>query len=123
VSLTFPASFADGNEFSDLLDEPTRVALEVASVRCAFEDGMFMDAWQLAWSLEQRLAGSGRWQEIVVTQQLALAAAIRLGDWLLEGRARVALGRACLALGDVRRGGPQLAEGTVILRALGVPGS
>jgi hypothetical protein len=57
-----------------------------------------------------------------VTQKLALAAAVRLGDWLLEGQARVTLGRACLALGDVRRGGSQLAEGTVILRALGVPG-
>jgi hypothetical protein len=121
VSLTFPASFADGNEFSDLLDESTRVALEIAAVRCAFADRMLVDTWELAWSLEQRLADAGRWQDVLDTQKLALAAAVQLGDFLLEGRTRMALGRACMELGDFRRAGHQLAEGTTILRALGVP--
>jgi hypothetical protein len=121
VSLTFPALFADGNEFPASLDEPTRVALEVAAVQHAFEDGMLADAWQLAWSLEPRLAETGRWQELLMTQKVALAAAVRLGDWLLEGRTRLALGRAAMELGDIRRAGHQLAEGTAILRALGVP--
>ncbi|QNE18758.1 hypothetical protein F1D05_13665 [Kribbella qitaiheensis] len=121
MSLTFPASFADGNEFPVSLDEATRVALEVASVQVAFDDGMLTDAWELAWALEPRLAESGRWQEVLVTQKVALAAAIRLGDWLLEGQARLAIGRACLESGDFRRAGYQLAEGASILRSLGVP--
>jgi hypothetical protein len=121
VSLTFPASFADGNEFPVSLDESTRVAVEVAAVQHAFEDGMLIDAWQLAWSMEPRLVETGRWQEVLVTQKVALTAAIRLGDRLLEGQARLALGRACLEVGDVRRAGHHLAEGTQILRTLGVP--
>jgi hypothetical protein len=121
VSLTFPALFADGNEFSEILGEATQIALQVAAVQHAFSDGMLTDAWQLAWSLEPRLVETGRWQEVLVTQKVALAAAVRLGDWLVEGRARLALGRASLELGDIRRAGHQLAEGTAILRALGVP--
>jgi hypothetical protein len=121
VSLTFPALFADGNEFPASLDEPTRIALEVAAVQHSFEDGMWADAWQLAWSMEPRLVETGRWHEVLVTQKVALAAAVRLGDWLLEGQTRLALGRACLELGDFRRAGHQLAEGRKILRSLGVP--
>ena len=121
MSLTYPALFADGNEFSEILGEATQIALQVAAVRHAFADGMLADAWQLAWALEPRLTETGRWQEVLVTQKVALAAAVRLGDWLLEGRTRLSLGRVCLELGDIRRAGHQLAEGTLILRALGVP--
>jgi hypothetical protein len=121
VSLTYPASFADGNEFLEILGEATQIALQMAAVRHAFADGMLTDAWQLAWALEPRLAETGRWHEILVTQEVALAAAVRLGDWLFEGRTRLALGRACLELGDISRAGHQLAEGALILRALGVP--
>lgn len=121
MSLTFPASFADGNEFPTSLDEPTRIALEVVAVQHAFEDGLWTDAWQLAWAMEPRLIETGRWHEVLQTQKVALASAVRLGDWLLEGRSRMSLGRACLELGDFRRAGHQLAEGAKILRTLGVP--
>ncbi|WP_328328713.1 hypothetical protein OHA70_04230 [Kribbella sp. NBC_00382] len=60
------------------------------------------------------------WLGVVAREKAALAMAVRLGDWMSQGYSHRALGQAALALGDQRRGRQQLAEGTYILRALGI---
>ncbi|MEV6410023.1 hypothetical protein [Kribbella sp. NPDC051718] len=60
------------------------------------------------------------WLDLLAREKLALAMAVRLGDWMSQGYSHLALGRAALALGDHRRARQQLAEGTYILRALGI---
>ena len=91
----------------------------LAAVEQAYDGEFPAHVWHLAWALEPYLGETCRWREWLATQQLALASALRLGDWLMQGRSHLSLGRACLAIGDVRRAHPQLAEGTYILRALG----
>ncbi|GAA0962059.1 hypothetical protein GCM10009554_79360 [Kribbella koreensis] len=71
--------------------------------------------------LENRVeTGPVDWLAVLAREKVALAMAVRLGDWMSQGYSHLALGRAALALGDERRGLQQLAEGTYILRALGI---
>jgi hypothetical protein len=119
VSLTVPAVLADGKAgFANSLQGDR--AQELAAVAAAYGRQQYRRVWELAWALEPQLSEAGRWLEVISTQKLALAAAVRLDDWLLQGHSHLALGRASAALGDARRSRQQLAEGACILRALGV---
>ena len=91
----------------------------IEEVATAFRAGLFARSCQVARTLEPYLEEAGRWADWRSTQELALAAAIRLGDWEAQGRSQLSIGRACLAMGDVERGRAQTNEGTLILRALG----
>ena len=93
---------------------------DLAAVRIAYAAAQYRQVWELAWALEPPLSEAGRWLDVIATQKLALAAALRLDDWLLQGHSHLALGRASAVLGDARRARQQLAEGACILRALGV---
>lgn len=112
MSLDVQEIFADGKEAEEL-------CLQLAAVEVAFGEGRYQEVWQCAWAMEPYLGETGRWQDLISTQQLALAAALRLDDWLLQGHSHLALGRASLAIGDDRRARQQLAEGACILRAVG----
>jgi len=56
-------------------------------------------AWQLSWTLVEFLDRRGKWQEIAVTQGLALDAAQRLGDRAAQAYALLLLGRDLARLG------------------------
>ncbi|NEA37529.1 hypothetical protein [Streptomyces sp. SID13031] len=60
------------------------------------------------------------WPAVIATEKLALASAVRQGDWMSQGYSHLALGLAARALGDHKRARQQVAEGTYILRALGI---
>jgi len=119
VSLMVPAVVADGKS---LLAEGKVGGRgeELLAVETAYASQQYRRVWELAWALEPRLSEAGRWLDVIASQKLALAAALRLDDWLLQGHSHLALGRASAVLGDARRARQQLAEGACILRALGV---
>lgn len=60
----------------------------------ALAHGFEQHAWQLAWTLDTFLYRSGRWQDAITAQTLALEAAERLGDRALEARSHNYLGGA-----------------------------
>jgi hypothetical protein len=101
---------ADGNHDPDEYGLP--------AIEAAFARRDYQWAWELAWALEPELETAGRWSELIESQQLALAAAVRLDDWLLQGHSHLLLARASLALGNHRRARQQLAESTYILTAV-----
>jgi tetratricopeptide (TPR) repeat protein/transcriptional regulator with XRE-family HTH domain len=65
----------------------------------AASTGFDTQAWLLSWSLADFLDRRGSWHEWAMAQQIALAAATRLGDLALQARAVRGLGRACTELG------------------------
>lgn len=91
---------------------------DLPAVEAAFTRQDYQHAWELAWALEPVLAIAGRWSELIEAQQLALAAAVRLDDWLLQGHSHLILARASLALGNHRRARQQLAESNYMLSAV-----
>ncbi|MEV4116827.1 BTAD domain-containing putative transcriptional regulator [Nonomuraea sp. NPDC049695] len=80
-------------------------AVLIASVRQAADLGFGTLTWQLAWALVTYFDHQGHWQDLLATQQTALAAARRLGDRLGQAHAHGGLVRAYTRLGredDVR---------------------
>jgi DNA-binding SARP family transcriptional activator/predicted negative regulator of RcsB-dependent stress response len=73
----------------------------VAAVQGAYHAGFDKHAWQLASSLETFLQRDGDWQDRIRTQQVALAAAERLGDRCLQARAHSSLGNAYTGIGQL----------------------
>jgi DNA-binding SARP family transcriptional activator/DNA-binding XRE family transcriptional regulator len=71
----------------------------VAAVLAAAEWALDVRAWQLAAALGDTLGRRGNWHDRVVTQQSALAAAMRLGDQAAVARAHRSLGDAYIGLG------------------------
>jgi DNA-binding SARP family transcriptional activator/Flp pilus assembly protein TadD len=55
---------------------------------------------QLGWLLAGFLSDAGRWQDQIAVQQVALAAAARLGDRIGEAQAHRTLGTALIRLGE-----------------------
>src|SRR5258708_36325226 len=69
-----------------------RVLMAVAAR--AQEAGFDTHAWQLAWALARFLNLQGHWHDWAVTEQVALAAAQRLGDRSAQALAHQRLGFA-----------------------------
>jgi DNA-binding SARP family transcriptional activator len=67
----------------------------LAAISWAAAEGFDGYAWRLPWVLKDYLAIFGHWQEVAVTMQTALAAAIRADD--IAGQARAHHGLGCSA--------------------------
>lgn len=70
----------------------------LAAVPLAARSGFEGHAWRLAWTLAGFLHRQGYWQDWLGTQQIALAAASRIGDRTGQGHAHRSLGLACSRL-------------------------
>lgn len=81
------------------LDDELPVLL--AATDLAVREGFDEHAWQLPWSLSTYLTRCGNWDQRAATQEIALAAASRLGDRSAEAVTRHLLGRAKAVLGDL----------------------
>ena len=72
----------------------------VASARLAAEIGFDTHAWQIPWALSRFLDTQGRWHEWTITEQIAMAAAQRLGDRAAEAGAHQRYGYVNGRLGN-----------------------
>ena len=72
----------------------------VAAAERAAETGFDTHAWQIPWALSRFLDTRGRWHEWTVTEQIALAAAERLGDRAAQAGAHERYGYANARLGS-----------------------
>ncbi|QLQ39439.2 AfsR/SARP family transcriptional regulator [Micromonospora robiginosa] len=70
----------------------------LAAVPLAARSGFEGHAWRLAWAMAGFLHRQGHWQDWLGTQQIALAAASRIGDRAGQGHAHRSLGLACSRL-------------------------
>ncbi|SCG49534.1 AfsR/SARP family transcriptional regulator [Micromonospora humi] len=70
----------------------------LAAVPLAARSGFEGHAWRLAWTMAGFLHRQGHWQDWLGTQQIALAAASRIGDRAGQGHAHRSLGLACSRL-------------------------
>jgi DNA-binding SARP family transcriptional activator/Tfp pilus assembly protein PilF len=71
----------------------------MAATARAFDDGFDTHAWQIPWTLSRFLEMRGRWQDWACVGQIALAAAQRLGDQVVQAAAHQRLGYAIARLG------------------------
>ena len=71
----------------------------MAAAGRALEAGFDTQAWQIAWAMSRFLDMLGRWHDWVVTEQVALAAAQRLGDPAAQASAHQRFGFASARLG------------------------
>ncbi|WP_410815522.1 BTAD domain-containing putative transcriptional regulator [Micromonospora sp. 050-3] len=76
----------------------TEVPVLLAAVPLAARSGFEGHAWRLAWAMAGFLHRQGHWQDWLGTQQIALAAASRIGDQTGQGHAHRSLGLACSRL-------------------------
>ncbi|MFI5066814.1 MAG: BTAD domain-containing putative transcriptional regulator, partial [Streptosporangiales bacterium] len=79
--------------------EAERRVLMAAAERAA-ETGFDTPAWQIPWALSRFLDTRGRWHEWALTEQIALAAAERLGDRAAQAGAHQRYGYAHARLGS-----------------------
>ena len=71
----------------------------LAAIETAARDGFDRHAWQLSWTMATFLTWQGHWQELVRSQQTALAAARRLGDRSAQATALHYVGQTQFRLG------------------------
>jgi len=71
----------------------------LAAIALAASSGFEAHAWQLPWTLTDFLNAQGHWHDWAATQQVALAAAQRLGDRNAQARVHRDLGHAHTVLG------------------------
>ncbi len=74
------------------------VPVLLAAVPLAARFGFEGHAWRLAWAMGGFLHRQGHWQDWLGTQQIALAAASRIGDQAGQAHAHRSLGLACSRL-------------------------
>ncbi|MET8091466.1 BTAD domain-containing putative transcriptional regulator [Micromonospora sp. NPDC005220] len=74
------------------------VPVLLAAVPLAARSGFEGHAWRLAWTMAGFLHRQGHWQDWLGTQQIALAAASRIGDQAGQAHAHRSLGLACSRL-------------------------
>jgi tetratricopeptide (TPR) repeat protein len=71
----------------------------LAAIETAAREGFDRHAWQLSWTMATFLTWQGHWQELVRSQQTALAAARRLGDRAAQAAALHYVGQTQFRLG------------------------
>ncbi|GIJ45238.1 SARP family transcriptional regulator [Virgisporangium aliadipatigenens] len=75
----------------------------LAAIRRAVDAGLDPHAERLAWTVTDYLHRTGRWQDWVTCQTIAVAAARRLDDTAAQARAHRSLGRGLAQLGQFDR--------------------
>ena len=91
----------------------------IAVISRAAGDGSGTHVWQLPWAIAPFLYGQGFWHELEATQQIALAAARRLGNVTAQAHAHHFLGSAYGALGAHQKAMEQLTTALSLDRQLG----
>ena len=91
----------------------------IAVISRAACDGSRTHVWQLPWAIAPFLYGQGFWHELEATQQIALAAARRLGNVTAQAHAHHFLGSAYSALGAHQKAMEQLTTALSLDRQLG----
>jgi tetratricopeptide (TPR) repeat protein/transcriptional regulator with XRE-family HTH domain len=97
--------------------ETERQGLE-AAIAAAADAGLDLYAWQLAWTLADFLNWRGYWHSHIALQDIALAAAQRLGEPAGEASAHRCLSRAYAQLGRLSEAGDHLYRALAIYRKL-----
>jgi tetratricopeptide (TPR) repeat protein/transcriptional regulator with XRE-family HTH domain len=97
--------------------ETERQGLE-AAIAAAADAGLDLYAWQLAWTLVDFLSWRGYWHSHIVVQDIALAAAQRLGESAGEASAHRGLSRAYAQLGRLSEAGDHLHRALALYREL-----
>ncbi|MGH3197910.1 MAG: AfsR/SARP family transcriptional regulator [Streptosporangiaceae bacterium] len=95
------------------------VPVLLALVGYAGASGYDAHAWQLPWTLGPFFSRRGRWRDYAATQQIALAAARRLGDTLALAHAHYLLGHAKAQVDDYEAADPNVREALDLFRELG----
>lgn len=91
----------------------------LAGTEAALRHGLDLEAWRLAWVTEVYRHRAGHQDELTAAAELALTAARRLGDPLLEARALTAFGRLYRFTGDADAASAHLEEAIAVFRRLG----
>ncbi len=112
-----PADVADKEQAMAWFDAEVPVLL--ALIAFADADGFDTYAWQIPWTLSPFFNRRSRWQDYIVTQRTALAAASRLGDTLALAHAHHLLGHAQAQVGDYTAADPNVRQARDLFRELG----
>jgi tetratricopeptide (TPR) repeat protein/DNA-binding XRE family transcriptional regulator len=91
----------------------------VRAVELATARGLDEHAWRLPWALVTYFDLQGRWRPFKATQNLALAAAQRLGNVEAEGRALRHLANASIQTGDFDEADKYLQRALTLFEGLG----
>lgn len=91
----------------------------MAVIGAAGGSGFDRHAWQLPATLDDFFARRGNWHDWLRAQQIALAAALRLGDRLAEARVHRSLGDACIVLREFADAQEHFERALEIYRDLG----
>jgi DNA-binding SARP family transcriptional activator/tetratricopeptide (TPR) repeat protein len=112
-----PADVADKEQAMAWFDAEVPVLL--ALIAFADANGFDSHAWQIPWTLGPFFNRRGRWQDYIATQQIALAAAGRLGDTLALAHAHHLLGHVQSQVGDYESADPNFRRALDLFRELG----
>jgi DNA-binding SARP family transcriptional activator/tetratricopeptide (TPR) repeat protein len=91
----------------------------LAAVALAASAGFDRHAWQLPAALSEFLDRQGHWHDLAVTQQAALAAAVRVGDRPGQAQAHHGVAMACLRSGRGEQGRSHARQAIEAFRQLG----
>jgi tetratricopeptide (TPR) repeat protein len=91
----------------------------LALTRLAYAEGFDTHAWLVPWTLAQYLHRRGRWQEFLATQQVAVAAATRLGEKLALAHSHYHLAHAHAMLLDYQASELYVRQSLAEFRELG----
>jgi DNA-binding SARP family transcriptional activator/tetratricopeptide (TPR) repeat protein len=116
-----PAEMADKEQAMAWFEAELPVLLALI----AYADANDFDAcaWQLPWTLGPFFNRRGRWRDYTATQQIALAAATRLGDTLALAHAHHLLGHVQSQTGDYEAADPNFRRALDLFRQLGDRGN
>ena len=115
--LVWPEEFTSRERAAQWLHTEQQVLMTAISQ--AAEAGFGRHAWQLAWAVAMFFNWQGSWQELMVTQQTALAAAVRLGDQAGQAEAHRFLGHAHSRLGDRAAAAAHLTQALALVEQFG----
>ncbi len=112
-----PAEMADKEQAMAWFDAETPVLIALTAY--AEASGFDAHAWQIPWTLGPFFSRRGRWRDYAATQQIALAAATRLGDPLALAHAHYLLGHALAEMGDHETADSHVRQALDLFRGLG----
>jgi DNA-binding SARP family transcriptional activator len=98
-----------------------KAEIQVLLALTGYADGNGFDdyAWQIPFAIAPYLLRSGRHQDWVATQWVAVAAAKRLGDMLAQAHSHYYLGFAQSSMGDNAKAEPNVRQSLALFRELG----
>jgi len=116
-----PAEMADKEQAMAWFN--AEVPVLIALTAYAEASGFDAHAWQIPWTLAPFFSRRGRWRDYAATQQIALAAATRLGDPLALAHAHYLLGHALAETGDYETADSHVRQALDLFRGLGDRGN